>query len=128
MACLVDPLGAGVSISIMVSSNDQRSVSSLYDWLCGEDELRGQVSLTRGTPRPDEMGALANIITVAIGSGGAATVLIGSLTTWVTQRRNAEVTLKITSRAGRVVEINARGAADVVALIKSAVDGVNELK
>jgi hypothetical protein len=117
-----------VNISITVSSKDQRSVSSLYDWLCGEDELRGQVSLTRGNPRPDEMGDLANIITVAIGSGGAATVLIGSLTTWITQRRNAEITLKITSRAGRPVEINARGTADVVALIKSAVDSVNEIK
>ena len=112
----------------MVSSNDQRSISSLYDWLCGEDELRGQVSLTRGTPQPDEMGDLAGIITVAIGSGGAATALVGALATWIAQRRNSEVTLKITARAGRAVEIHARGAADLEALIKSAVDSVNELK
>lgn len=117
-----------MNISIMVSSNDQRSASSLYDWLSGADELRGRLNLTRSTPRPDEMGDLANIITVAVGSGGAATVLIGSLATWITQRRNAEVTLKITSPARRAIEINARGTADVVALIKSAVDGVNELK
>jgi hypothetical protein len=94
---------------------------SLHQWLQQEDELRGQVALENAPPAPGEMGTLADAIVVAVGSGGAITVLANSITVWLRQRKSA-VTVKLTEN-GRTVEVTVDRAADAEAIIRSALGG-----
>lgn len=45
-------------------------LGALRKWLNAEDEFRGRVSLETAPVRPGEMGAVADAIVVAVGSGG----------------------------------------------------------
>jgi hypothetical protein len=68
---------------------------SLADWLNGEDVLRGRVRAVRPAPKPGEMGAAIEMLTVALSSGGVGAVLVRSICTWLSQRRSeVSVSLK----------------------------------
>ncbi|WP_273940112.1 effector-associated constant component EACC1 [Kutzneria chonburiensis] len=101
---------------IQVDQPDE--LRSLHQWLQQEDELRGQVTLENAPPVPGEMGTLADALVVAVGSGGAITVLANSITVWLRQRKSA-VTVKLTEN-GRTVEVTVDRAADAEAIIRSA--------
>jgi membrane-associated two-gene conflict system component 1 (EACC1) len=107
-----------VDVSLVVSSSDRRMTSALYEWLRRENYLRGKVRLGRGPAHPEHMGDLANIITVAIGSGGLITVLVSSVTTWLSQRRN-EVEIEFTSPDGKSIKVNSRGKVNAEELMKA---------
>jgi phosphatidate phosphatase APP1 len=111
---------------VQVLDEDPRYVSSLHEWLRSEDELRGLIGLTRGKPKPEQMGDLTSIITIAIGSGGIASVVLNSLTTWLTQRQNRQVTVKVTTKNGASVEVTGNDRAEVEALLKKAINGVSD--
>jgi hypothetical protein len=106
-----------VDIAIVVESEDARALPDLFAWLGRENELRGKVRLQSRPLAPGEMGALPELIAVAIGSGGVASVLAGSLSTWLSQRKS-DITLKVTGRDGRTVELNAQRVADADALLR----------
>jgi len=63
------------------------------------------------------MGALPELIAVAIGSGGAVSVLARSLSTWLAQRKS-DITLKVTGADGRVVELKAERIDEVDRLLR----------
>lgn len=91
---------------------------ALREWLAGEDELRGRVTLRGAPPRPGEMGAVVDLITVAVGSGGAATVLAGSLAVWLRNRRS-DVTIEVReTKQGRTVKVTGNRVEDAEALIR----------
>ncbi len=107
-----------VEARISVEGDDAFSVlGDLYDWLGREDELRGRVRFQRAPAGPHEMGAVAEIITVAVGAGGAATVLGSSLTTWLAQRKS-DVRIKVTGASGRTAEADVRRVSDPQAIIR----------
>jgi hypothetical protein len=110
----------------MVLNEDPSYASSLYEWLRAEDELRGLVALTRGKPKPGQMGDLASIITVAIGSGGIASVVINSFGTWLTQRQNRQITVKVTTKSGGSIEISGKDRVEIEALLKDAIDRISD--
>jgi hypothetical protein len=87
-------------------------LESLDDWLRGESELAGRVKLAGPPPRKGELGALSDVLIVAVGSGGALTVvgaaLAGALKAWLSQPRRSDMTLKIHRPDGTSVEITAR--------------------
>lgn len=89
---------------------------SLFDWLQRNDELRGRIKTQSRQADPGEMGAVAEILSVALGSGSAGAVLAGSLATWL-QTRRARVSVELVdSESGgtvRKVEVDARSAAVV---------------
>ncbi|MFD5433489.1 hypothetical protein ACFWJ4_15220 [Kitasatospora sp. NPDC127067] len=89
----------------------------LRDWLTAEDSLRGRVGLLRPTPEPGHMGAVVDVLVVALGSGGTGAVLARSLTTWLSQRR-ADVKVTITDASGRRVSVDVRRARDVEAVVR----------
>jgi hypothetical protein len=61
------------------------------------------------------MGSVADVLMVALGSGGAATVLLGSLRTWLEQRQS-RLSVEVELPDRRVVRISASGpAADLLA-------------
>ncbi|GAA3052862.1 effector-associated constant component EACC1 [Actinokineospora globicatena] len=63
----------------------------LANWLRDEDELRGRVRLRNAPVREGDMGVGIDALTIALGSGGAGTVLIRSVLTYLTTRRKAVV-------------------------------------
>ena len=106
-----------MAISIAVESSDIRTTAALFEWLRREDGLRGRVQIKRLAPQPGHMGDLANIITVAIGSGGVVSILLTSLSTWLSQRRN-EVSVEVTFPDGRSIKVSSRGRSDPDTVLK----------
>ncbi|GGO26729.1 effector-associated constant component EACC1 [Microbispora bryophytorum] len=93
----------------------------LFNWLGSEDELRGRVRPQRRAPEPGEMGASVELLTVAVGSGGAVAVLIQSVCTWLTSRRT-DVKVTVTAADGRRIEVDIRRAADPAAVLREVAE------
>ncbi|GAA4212570.1 effector-associated constant component EACC1 [Microbispora amethystogenes] len=83
-------------------------LESLNDWLKGEHSLAGRVRLDGPAPRPGELGAPMDAVVIALGSGGALSVLASSLKTWLSQPRRSDIRIRIESDNGRNIEIDAK--------------------
>lgn len=71
----------------------------------------------------DEMGSAFDAIAVALGSGGALTVLAQAVSTWLGQRRGSSVKVEVRDDArGIRVAVEARQADDVERLLLQAID------
>ena len=82
---------------------------SLADWLNSEDALRGRVRAVRPAPKPGGMGAAVELLTVALGSGGAGAVLVRSICTWLS-RRGSEISVSLKDGDGRELTFSAKSA------------------
>jgi hypothetical protein len=82
---------------------------SLADWLNGEDALRGRVRAVRTVPGPGEMGAVIEVLSVALGSGGAGAVLVRSMCTWLA-RRDSVVSVTVKDAEGREFQFSSKSA------------------
>lgn len=58
-------------------------------------------------PGEGELGALADVLMVAVGSGGTLSVLATSLKAWLAQPRGQHVRIRIRTGGGEAVEIDA---------------------
>lgn len=92
---------------ITLHDSDQGSLRGLAAWLQREPELRGAVSVG-GELSSDDLGPGYDLLTVALGGGGAITVLAASLKTWLSQPRRSDVRITINAPNGRSVEIDAK--------------------
>ncbi|WP_373282819.1 effector-associated constant component EACC1 [Nocardia asiatica] len=97
-------------------------VEALLRWLSREPELRGRCKAVGHAPSPGEMGSWVDFATVAVGGGGALSVLAMSLKTWFAQPRRSDVEIEIRSPDGRSVTVNAKRVNDVPALLQSVLD------
>lgn len=103
---------------LRITSDEPDELRSLLEWLRREDELRGRVSLEGAVdPSGEQMGGVLDVLTVALGSGGAAAVLAGSLSTWFTQR-SSDVKVTVVGPDGRRIEVDARRVRDVPDLMR----------
>lgn len=82
---------------------------SLADWLNGEEALRGRVRAVRPAPEAGTMGAAIELLSVALGSGGAGAVLVRSISAWLNQRRS-EVSVSLKDAEGREFQFSAKSA------------------
>ena len=97
---------------------------ALGEWLQGEDELRGRIRAIYGAIGETELGPVVELMTVALGAGGAGTVLASSLKTWVLARQPRRSSLSravgrslwISRRAGKVAPL-------LEQILKAADDG-----
>ena len=80
-------------------------LASLTDWLRRETELQGRIRIVRRPPEPGEMGALVDMLAVAVGGGGILTVLANSLSVWLRQPRRFTVRISLARPDGTEVEI-----------------------
>ena len=105
---------------IVIVDGGENDLRSLYGWLRNEDDLRGCVRLSRPPIGDEEMGTGPDAIMVALGSGGALTVLASAVPTWLRQRRGSRVKVEVKmSPAGKTVIIE--GPADAAErLLKQA--------
>lgn len=114
-------------LRLRVAGEDSASrLRALHSWLSREDDLRGRVALRNRPVAPGEMGGVVDVLTVALGSGGAAAVLVHaisrSVTTWLTQSRSdVTVTMTTTTDAEtREITVDAQRARDPEAVIRAA--------
>ncbi|MGW3960170.1 effector-associated constant component EACC1 [Amycolatopsis sp. NPDC005003] len=99
-----------------------REAQALADWLKRVDELRGSVKLVGAQVQPGRMGGISDVVGIALGGGGAVTVLIRSVFAWLGQRaQGTRVLLDIEKGDGRKVHLELTGADDSGALIDRVV-------
>jgi len=95
---------------ITVAGHDRASTAdlrSLRRWLTDVDELRGRVDLRQPPPASGELGAVADVLMVALGSGGAAGALVSALTSWI-RHRTTDLDLIVTRPDGTTIEVSGR--------------------
>ena len=102
---------------------------ALHDWLRSEPDLRPLVKSEKRPPSTGELGA-ADVLTIAVGSGGALTVLAGSLGAWLARKRDRSVRIELreTKNGDRTVVLDARNTkpADIEAMLRAMRDGAGE--
>jgi hypothetical protein len=107
--------------SIRISGGDEdREITGLWEWLRGERQLAGHVRAVPSTPAPGQLGGAVDVLTVALGSGGAGAVLARSLVAWLQSRRaNVAVTVQT---ATRTVTVSAQNidAGDALDILRQA--------
>jgi Effector Associated Constant Component 1 len=99
--------GGDMEARISILGGDPAELESLHGWLCREHTLAGRVKFAGPAPRSDELGAWADALVVAVSSGGAVSVLAGSLKAWVSLPRRSDVRIRVQGVDGRVAEITA---------------------
>jgi hypothetical protein len=113
-----------VDAQIRITGGTGGELADLGEWLGGEGELRGRVRAVRGPIGDSELGSATELLTVALGAGGAGTVLASSLKTWLmTRRTTAKITVK---SAGRSVTLDIQTAADVAPLLEQILKAAGE--
>ncbi|MFI1524774.1 effector-associated constant component EACC1 [Kitasatospora cineracea] len=85
---------------------DTTAVGSLLAWLRVEPSLRGRVEPVGSAPRPGSLGTLADVLTVALGAGGAASGLTSALIAWI-RRRSGDTVVRVTRSDGSSIELRA---------------------
>ncbi|AHH16645.1 hypothetical protein NONO_c18450 [Nocardia nova SH22a] len=83
-------------LTIHAEEGDIDELFGLVDWFDDDDELRGRVRRLSTPIRPGEMGGVTDVLVVALGTGGIASVLAQSLTAWFTHRRS-DITLTLSA-------------------------------
>jgi hypothetical protein len=108
--------GRGMDAQIRIVSGTDGDLAALGEWLQGEDELRGRIRTVHGAIGETELGPVVELLTVALGAGGAGTVLASSLTTWLlTRKATAKIIVK---SGGRSVTLDIQTADEVAPLLE----------
>lgn len=107
-----------VAISVSDATDSGAEIRSLFRWLRRDDDLPGgTVRLEPAAPGPDEMGAVSDVLVVALGSGGLGAVLARSLSVWV-QHRTSDLKLTFQGTKG-TVELDGKRIKDAVAVVEA---------
>ncbi|WBB53309.1 hypothetical protein [Verrucosispora sp. WMMD573] len=103
-------------INMSLLDGNPSDLYSLADWLQRTDDFRGRVRTVPRQTGPEDMGSAMEILSVALGSGGAGAVLAGALSTWL-QTRRARISVEFvesdTGETVRRVEVEANNAESV---------------
>jgi Effector Associated Constant Component 1 len=114
----------GVEISISDPAQ-HGELTSLENWLLRDACLRA-CTITRPptVPKPGEMGAVSEVLVVALGSGGSGAALATALSVWL-RSRVSDLTIRLQGPMG-TIELSARTTQDpreLVSAITSLVSG-----
>lgn len=121
MSC--GPIIDGMDVRIAVASGTEEDLRSLHDWLRHDDLLRHAVRREYRPRAGGELGTtLLDAVQVAVASGGAITVLAGSLAVWFRQPRRSNVKFEITvSEDETRIVLDATNVKDAEALLDRAI-------
>lgn len=124
MVLSVVPTGGG---SVRVEVDDMAgpapaATEDLMRWLGEQSALRGLVTPVLSAAGPGHMaaGGLIEALTVAVGAGGAVTVLAQALVVWARQPRGSKVRIRLVAADGSRTEIDTDRFQDVEVVIKAA--------
>jgi hypothetical protein len=98
-----------MDVTVSVVGRDAVAVEELrflFTWLGEEEEFRGRVRLVEAAPEPGALGGWPEAVTVALGEGGAVTVLASAVISWI-RHRTSDVTCTMTRRDGTSVKLEA---------------------
>jgi Effector Associated Constant Component 1 len=108
--------GMGMDVQIRSAGGSGEELTALGDWLASEDELRGRLQIAGNPVGDTELGSIPDLLTVALGTGGAGTVLASSLITWLqTRRTTAKITVE---SAGRSITLDIQTVGEVAPLLR----------
>lgn len=111
-----DEGGTMTDAQIRLVGEADGDLAALGEWLQGEDELRGRIHTSRADIGETDLGGVVELLTVALGAGGAGTVLASSLKTWLQTRMT---TAKIIVKSGkRSVTLDIQNAGEVAPLLE----------
>ncbi|MEU2617649.1 hypothetical protein ABZ642_05685 [Streptomyces sp. NPDC007157] len=98
------------------------ATEDLLRWLSEQPALRGRATPVLSSVGPGHMagGGLIEALTVAVGAGGAVTVLAQALVVWARQPRGSEVRIRLVAADGTRTEIDTDRFQDVEVVIKAA--------
>ncbi|MEV6873439.1 hypothetical protein [Amycolatopsis sp. NPDC051128] len=100
-------------------------LQSLDQELAESDELRGRVRPVPGQARSSELGVVDSALMVALGQGGAVTVLATAVITWL-RRRVGKVSVKVAG-PNKTIELTADNVRGLTAeQIRGLVTDLNE--
>jgi hypothetical protein len=95
-----------VTVGVFEQEAAGEELRSLFTWLAGAEEFRGQVRLVEAAPEPGTLGGWPEAVAVALGEGGAVTVLASAVISWI-RHRTSDVTCTMTRRDGTSVQLRA---------------------
>lgn len=97
-----------MSLSVRLTEGaDSEDLYVLRNILAEDSELSGCVDVATRPAKPGEMGSIVDVLEVAVGSGGAVTVLLSSIATWL-RGRGTDVTIRVSASDGTTVEVAAQ--------------------
>src|SRR4051794_3588974 len=79
----------------------------LRDWLARDQPRPAQLAFISSPAEPGTMGPVADTLQVAVGTGGAITVLAGSIATWLSTRKQ-DISLRLVRQDGESLELSGR--------------------
>lgn len=82
-------VGCMMRATATVAAGNGPDAYALRDWLNNADGLRGEAAIHPPPPAIGQTGSITDIVTVAVGSGGAAALVVKKVYDWYVLRRNA---------------------------------------
>lgn len=102
---------------LRVSAGDPvAELIALTTWLRSQRDLQGRVHPRVRPPGPHELGGAVELLTVALGSGGAGLALARALTAWLINR-HSDVSITVTTETGSVT-LEAKRVGDPLPLLR----------
>lgn len=96
------------TIAIPDWPDSEDALLSLDSWLSREEEFRGAVRRELTALTASQMGGALEVLVISVGSGGALTVLVSSISTWLKERRS-KISVEVTRPDGSTFSISAEG-------------------
>ncbi|GAA1264343.1 hypothetical protein Psi02_76060 [Planotetraspora silvatica] len=113
-----------MEVRIRSTDGDSGDLMALREWLDAEDDLRGRVRTAHAPIGDTDLGALPELLTIAVGAGGMGSVLASSLKTWLLARRTSA---KLTVEAnGRSINLDITTTDDVIPLLAQIINAPND--
>jgi hypothetical protein len=105
--------------------------ASLREWLRDEHDLSGRVHSTDRAVKPTDLsgGGLVEVLTVVVGSGGAAATLARSLNIWLqTRRANVTLTVSVGDRSASIqaTHVDGQKVDEALALLREVLSDQND--
>jgi hypothetical protein len=122
-----------VEVRLTVAGDDAAAaMRSLELWLDGQNELRGQVRAGVSAPEPGTMGSAADMLMVALGPGGVATVVASVLVSWI-RRQSGNLSVRarrpdggeITLTVNQVSELAPQDVPSLVTQLAATLEGTS---
>ncbi len=113
-----------MNVTIGLAGGSPEALADLAEWLSDESELRGRVRVIDRHVSDTELGSVAELLTVALGAGGAGTVLASSVITWLQTRRTVAKIIVESSKGSVTLDIQT--VADVTPLLERILRADND--
>ena len=95
-------------IAVVGEGEVRGELAALRQWLVREDDFRGRVGFAPAEVREGELGAVQELLTVAL-AAGSFNALCQTIAVWL-QSRRSELEIEVTNSDGGSVRISAKGA------------------